>query len=1523
MTIRNKKWVKRILWVLATPVLLFIILMILLYIPPVQNFVVKEVASSVSKKTGMKIHIGRIDLRFPLNLLVRDSYVVDPKLKSANDTLLQVQSVNVHIQAWPLFRGQVEIDDITLKDGYLNSARLIDGMNLQGYIGYFNLQSHGVDLDNEKVYVNRTLLENTDLKLSLDTVSEEKDTASAPVRWNIDLEQLKVKNFKFALQMPSDSLNIRTALAKAELEGLNVNLAESLYRLKRIELTEGSVRYDVGLVPSAVSPGIDPSHLWLNDINIGVNSVYFKDKTIYATVKHGSFYERSGLTVSTIAGAVRSTKEKIEIPGLEIKTPHSFIDLKAQVDVQDRSDWAKSLFDLHLRSYIGKEDVLLLTGSRTPEVERAYPYRPIVCNLAVNGGMRQINLPKLELKMPGAFSLTGKGRMDEPADSLLRKGKFDLDFSAGDVNFIRAFAGKAVQENVRIPEGIQWNASFTVNGPKITASSHLDVEEGQINLLADYHLGNERHHAKIDIVEFPTHSFLPKDSVFNLSATFEEQGQGTSLQSRSTKIESKFALQHLRYARWTITNVQAAAAVRAMAGSLQLSSDNPLLRMRGEASTRFDRPYINGNCEIDINNINLHQLGVLSEPVKGKIDFYLRAKAGRDSADIALEAGDLFLKFSSATSLDKFLARTGKFSALLEKQLKNKRLDNDELRKVLPSGHIAMLAGVDNPLSHYLKDNSIVFNDADMLFDINDRKGINGAAHIHRLKVDSLRMDTVFLNIRQDTTRIKLLGGVINGPDNPQAVYRATMKGEVRSDDADLMLSYIDGEGNTGVDFGVNARALSEGKGKGDGLLLTLAPREPVIAFRKFHFEKLRNWIYVHKNKRVYANVEMNSDDGLGFKLQSDKNDSISLQNMNVELDRLNLDELSGILPYLPHLSGLFSVEARYVQTPTSLQVSTEANIKGLQYEHRPVGDIGAGVTWLPAEEHRHYLNTYLTCDGNEVLTADGVLRQRNTIDSMSVDAHIEQLPLKVANAFVPDGVATLDGNINGDIHFSGPAADPKVNGRLTTAKASVFSKQAGTLYHIEDNPLVIKNNRLLFENFTILTTSESPFIIDGDVNFKDYRNPMADLTLFADDYTLLDAPRTKDGLVYGKAFVDIAATIKGPLSGLVMRGHMDLLGKTNVTYILTDSPLTVEDRLSGLVTFTSFNIPESNKKDESLKMPLGGMNLNMTLHIDDAVRLRADLTPDRSKYIELEGGGDLSMKYNAQGEIGLTGKYTLSGGTMKYSLPIIPLKEFSFNQGSYVAWNGDPMNPRLSLKATEKMRASVAEEGSEQTRPVNFDVSVIIKNKLSAPDLSFDISAPDDAGVQNELAAMSFDDRNKAAITMLATGMYINSMGKGKGLTMGNALNSVLQSQINALTNSIHGASLSVGVEDRTAATGDKQTDYSFRYSQRFFNNRINVIIGGKVSTGANATNSVQSFIDNLSVEYRLDNAGTKYIQVFYDKNYESILDGEITEGGAGLVFRRKVDNLSELFLFQRKKDKKKGRQVKKEEKKQNKEKK
>ncbi len=134
---------------LLTPIILFVILMILLYVPPVQNFIRKQATAIASDATGMNISVERIDLRFPLNLLVRGVQVVQPGSDTADiqhpDTLLNLGSLNVRVQAWPLLKGRVEVDDITLQRVAVNSSGLLEGMRIKGTLGRFFLASHGID----------------------------------------------------------------------------------------------------------------------------------------------------------------------------------------------------------------------------------------------------------------------------------------------------------------------------------------------------------------------------------------------------------------------------------------------------------------------------------------------------------------------------------------------------------------------------------------------------------------------------------------------------------------------------------------------------------------------------------------------------------------------------------------------------------------------------------------------------------------------------------------------------------------------------------------------------------------------------------------------------------------------------------------------------------------------------------------------------------------------------------------------------------------------------------------------------------------------------------------------------------------------------------------------------------------------------------------------------------------------------------------------------------------------------------
>jgi hypothetical protein len=257
----------------------------------------------------------------------------------------------------------------------------------------------------------------------------------------------------------------------------------------------------------------------------------------------------------------------------------------------------------------------------------------------------------------------------------------------------------------------------------------------------------------------------------------------------------------------------------------------------------------------------------------------------------------------------------------------------------------------------------------------------------------------------------------------------------------------------------------------------------------------------------------------------------------------------------------------------------------------------------------------------------------------------------------------------------------------------------------------------------------------------------------------------------------------------------------------------------------------------------------------------------------------------------------------MRYSLPVIPLKTFNIQEGSYLDFTGEPMNPTLNIKATENVKTTVSSSSSSE-RSVDFVCGVKLTKTLEKPGIQFVVEAPNDITVQDELNTLTDEGRSKVAITMLASGMYLAD-GNTSSFSMNSALSAFLNSQINNITGSAMqsmGLNLGMTVDNTTTSAGSIHTDYNFQFSKRLWNNRLNVVIGGKISSGADlneSTNTENTFFDNVELQYRLGKVSSKYITLFYNNNTYDWLEGQIGEYGVGVLWRKKVDHLKDLFKF------------------------
>ena len=151
-----------LLGITLTPFLLFALLLLLIYFPPIQKFAVDKTAEILSEEMEMDVTVERVRLAFPLDLEVGGVLAVQDE-----DTVLDARLLNVSVRALPLFHGEAEVDDVHLYDVKLNTKDLVEAAVIKGSVAELGLDSHSTDLKNGLAVVNKALLRDADLMVVL------------------------------------------------------------------------------------------------------------------------------------------------------------------------------------------------------------------------------------------------------------------------------------------------------------------------------------------------------------------------------------------------------------------------------------------------------------------------------------------------------------------------------------------------------------------------------------------------------------------------------------------------------------------------------------------------------------------------------------------------------------------------------------------------------------------------------------------------------------------------------------------------------------------------------------------------------------------------------------------------------------------------------------------------------------------------------------------------------------------------------------------------------------------------------------------------------------------------------------------------------------------------------------------------------------------------------------------------------------------------------------------------------------
>lgn len=1555
---RLLKYTFRVVLVLFTFVVL---VMVLLYVPAVQNYVKEKAEQYVNKNLHLNMSVGRILLKFPLDLSLEKMYLGYPN----RDTLLYADAIRVNVSLPKLLRKEIEVRRLAVNNASMHFLDTLSGLDLKIAVKDLNLRVNRLNLAKQEADIPMLSMRNGKMSLTLGQSKADTTGGNTPVKWKFKVEEVALDSVDYEMDGLPMGI-IRAGVGKAQLKDTEVRLEEQTVdvnavsleqgycellmktsepqpvvkkdsvespswtvRVNKVELTDN--RFLMKPINMPVSQEKFPEAIRISSLSIEMDSVFNRGTEVAAIIQDLKFKEESGLDLRNLSCRIHAGKEEVDVSNLTLKTAYSQLILNVQAESGITDFKSDTPFDLMIDGNIAGRDVLLFMPDTNAQLKGWLQDKEFTLVGQMKGMLDRLDITRLEVSAGNDFLMKGGGYVAFVTDMERLSGNLNLQVSLNRGAFFAPMLPKGMEERLVIPDGLSFKTELRFENKFASALLDIKLRDGRLNLNAGYGLKDQVYRADLTLEAFTLDAFMPKDSLGTISATLLASGKGFDLIRGTGKVN--LDLKSLIYRGYHYKDIVLSAGLEDGTLNGELKSENKELDLDINFHLLADEEKYKVDLSGDVRNVDLMALHFspsnlafsLGIAVTGELNADSTASLQADFSNIVLQdkisrslgnigitlaslrertdldimAGDFNLKFKGAGTGISLINKFSTVGELLNTQLSARDFDMEKLREVLPDFQLDISAARSNVLNSYLKSSGVRFNRlaVNMGSSASTGFGLNTAAY--GLNVNGILIDSLLVRAYQEKIALQYAVDVHGAQDQLEGFAQLFVEGSVEHDQVNVRVR--EQEDEEGEIFNIGANIAFQDS----AFTVSLAPDPLVLGYVSWQVNR-GNYIRIVKGEIPSANLKLLNGDKR-IRLVSEEGSDHKPESLGVDIKGVDLGHISRVISFIPDMSGLLSIDLQMHSKNEVIDVSGNLTIDEFDYQRERIGNIGVGIKYRLSQQTEHDVDVTLSVDGVEALSTKGKVMTGADDKNMDLDVNIPKLPLRVAGAFTPPGIVRLSGDLAGAFQIKGQLDKPIINGHVRFKAGEVEALSVGTTFTIDSSLITVHDNLLQFNKFGLIAPNKQRMELEGSVNFASFSDIHIDASVSAKNFQAMKVAENSETLVYGKVYIDLSATVKGLLDALKIRGNVALLDNSVINYALKSSPLSVTDKSIDVVRFVSFRDTTLVEQDDSLRQIRSvSLDLLMSVNIAPLVNLNLLLSDNGQNRVSINGGGDLTYSLNPVGETRLVGRYVLTSGIVSYGLPVIGQKDFNIQDGSFVEWTGDLANPTLNIVAAESISASVSED-NQNSRLVTFNAMIRIMGVLQKPDITFDLSAVGDISIQNQLAAMTPEERSKEAMNLMIYGSYSGPGTVAKSNTSDNAINSFVEKELNQWSRKyLKNMDLTFGINtyNQLLDGGEsKKTDYSYQFSKRLFNNRVRVKVGGRISTDNDPAQGgvEENLVDDVSVEYVFGKNPNFFLKIFRHTGYESVLEGEVTQTGIGIVYRKKFQKV--LDIFRRKK--------------------
>ncbi|MBS7363864.1 MAG: translocation/assembly module TamB domain-containing protein [Paludibacteraceae bacterium] len=566
------------------------------------------------------------------------------------------------------------------------------------------------------------------------------------------------------------------------------------------------------------------------------------------------------------------------------------------------------------------------------------------------------------------------------------------------------------------------------------------------------------------------------------------------------------------------------------------------------------------------------------------------------------------------------------------------------------------------------------------------------------------------------------------------------------------------------------------------------------------------------------------------------------------------------------------------------------------------VGDVSLRCGWSP---ERKAVGTKITItrDTAVVATAGGIVSPRS--DSLKLRFNVREFPLATAQIMIEDYLDKLTGTVSAKIDVAGKISEPEVKGYIYLDKVLARVKANNASYRVNDSILFTPTSMLIKEA-KIVDDYGRVAKLECNVQHNNFKNPKYLATLTLNDFILLNNPKNKDEMVYGKLTADGKIRVAGDADGASIRGNVSTGESAVMTVVLPESSSSAT-QYSTIVFVSHEDTMEMKKKYDETKF---NIDASVDLKVTDNTEMSVVLSRTSGDKCTLKGGGNIRVEYTTTSdEFKLYGDYIIEEGQLKMKISSLPQKTFAIEKGGSINVGGRLETLKFDLSALYTTRADLAtldETFSNDPTLTNTRQTVGarlgINGTMDKFNLSYDITLPnagDDLNQRLQGIINTDDLKIKEFAYILGFGTFYpvsSSQSAGVGSSM---LTSIVSSSIsngmNTLFGDVLGSSWTIGADMSSAQSDGSDMEMSLSLSRSFFNDRLVFSTDFGYQNNSN-TNADDELTKNFDLEYKLNKSGTLRLKGYRHTNTEFYRSGTSTEG-LGFVVTKEAYTFKDLL--------------------------